>query len=135
MTAVYDDNPIGDCAEDLDPGQCNEDGLEFRLDDPPLLLAEADYSYNKNGARPGIIKLGGWYDFGKFDDQRRREPWAASDHWPRSWYDGTMASINHRPDGLWLPATVMPGVSFVRVIGSGGSQSGRCPGHGVVFWE
>ncbi|HEX9752991.1 MAG TPA: carbohydrate porin [Methyloceanibacter sp.] len=70
MTAVYDDNPIGDCAEDLDPGQCNEDGLEFRLDDPPLLLAEADYSYNKNGARPGIIKLGGWYDFGKFDDQR-----------------------------------------------------------------
>ncbi len=35
-----------------------------------MLLAEADYSYNQNGARPGIIKLGGWYDFGKFDDQR-----------------------------------------------------------------
>jgi len=70
MTAVYDDDPIGPCAEDLDPGQCNKDGLEFRLDDPPLLLAEADYSYNQGGARPGIIKFGGWYDFGKFDDQR-----------------------------------------------------------------
>jgi porin len=70
MTAVYDDNPIGDCAEDLDPGQCNEDGFDFSLDDPPLLLAEADYSYNQNGARPGIFKFGGWYDFGKFDDQR-----------------------------------------------------------------
>jgi porin len=70
MTAVYDDNPIGDCAEDLDPGQCNTDGLDFSLDDPPLLLAEADYSYNQKGARPGIIKFGGWFDFGKFDDQR-----------------------------------------------------------------
>ena len=70
MTAVYDDDPIGDCAEDLDPGQCNKYGLEFRLDDPPLLLSEADYSYNQDGARPGIIKVGGWYDFGKFDDQR-----------------------------------------------------------------
>jgi len=70
MTAIYDDDPIGPCAEDLDPGQCNKHGLEFRLDDPPLLLAEADYSYNKNGATPGVIKFGGWYDFGKFDDQR-----------------------------------------------------------------
>jgi porin len=70
MTAVYDDDPIGPCAEDLDPGQCNKDGLDFRLDDPPLLLAEVDYSYNPNGARPGIIKFGGWYDFGKFGDQR-----------------------------------------------------------------
>ena len=70
MTAIYDDDPIGPCAKDLDPGQCNKHGLEFRLDDPPLLLAEADYSYNQNWARPGIIKFGGWYDFGKFDDQR-----------------------------------------------------------------
>jgi porin len=70
MMAIYDDNPIGACTEDLDPGQCNRSGLEFRLDDPPLLLAEADYSYNQGGVRPGTIKFGGWYDFGKFDDQR-----------------------------------------------------------------
>jgi porin len=70
MTAVYDDNPIGHCAENLDPGQCNTDGLDFSLDDPPLLLAEADYSYNQGGGRPGIVKFGGWYDWGKFADQR-----------------------------------------------------------------
>jgi porin len=70
MIDVNDDNPAGSCPEGLDPGQCNENGLEFRLDDPPLLLVEADYSYNKRGGLPGTIKLGGWYDFGKFDDQR-----------------------------------------------------------------
>jgi len=69
MTAVYDDNPVGKCAEALDPGQCNEDGLNFSWDDPALLLAEVDYSYNQNGARPGIIKIGGWHDWGKFADQ------------------------------------------------------------------
>jgi porin len=36
MTAVYDDDPIGPCAEDLDPGQCNKHGLEFRLEDTRL---------------------------------------------------------------------------------------------------
>jgi porin len=70
MIDVSDDNPIGPCPEDLDPGQCNENGLEFRLDDPPLLLVEADYSYNKSRGLPGTIKLGGWRDFGKFADQR-----------------------------------------------------------------
>jgi len=70
MIDVNDDNPAGHCPEGLDPGQCNTDGLEFRLDDPPLLLVEADYSYNKDGRMPGTIKLGGWHDFGKFSDQR-----------------------------------------------------------------
>jgi porin len=70
MIDINDDNPAGSCPEGLDPGQCNENGFEFRLDDPPLLLVEADYSYNKDGRLPGTIKLGGWYDFGKFDDQR-----------------------------------------------------------------
>jgi porin len=70
MIDVNDDNPIGPCPDGLDPGQCNENGLEFRLDDPPLLLVEADYSYNKQARLAGTIKLGGWYDFGKFADQR-----------------------------------------------------------------
>lgn len=70
MVAVYNGNPIGPCPQNLDPGQCNENGLEFRLEDPPLLLAEADYAYNQNKKLPGTIKLGGWRHFGKFDDQR-----------------------------------------------------------------
>jgi|GEM_PF-5023373 porin len=65
MIDVNDDNPVGPCPEGLDPGQCNTDGLEFRLDDPPpLLLIVADYAYNKNAGLPGTIKLGGWNDFG-----------------------------------------------------------------------
>jgi porin len=71
MIDVNDDNPIGPCPQSLDPGQCNKNGLEFRLDDPPLLLVEADYSYDHGVAGlPGTVKLGGWQDFGKFNDQR-----------------------------------------------------------------
>jgi porin len=70
MIDVSDDNPIGPCPNNLDPGQCNTNGLEFRLNDPPLLLVEADYAYDKNRGLPGTIKLGGWKDFGKFDGQR-----------------------------------------------------------------
>jgi porin len=70
MVAVYNGDPVGPCSEDFDPGQCNQHGLEFRLEDPPLLLTEADYSYNQEGNMPGTIKLGGWRHFGKFDDQR-----------------------------------------------------------------
>jgi porin len=71
LAGLYDDNPIGPCPEDLDPGQCNENGLDFRLNDPPLLLVEGDYSYDHGVAGlPGTIKLGGWRDFGKVDDQR-----------------------------------------------------------------
>jgi porin len=48
-------------------------GLNFRLRDPPLLMAEAQYMYNQDKTAQGLagtIKLGGWYHFGKFDDGR-----------------------------------------------------------------
>ncbi len=46
-------------------------GLNFRLQDPPLLMAETQYMYNQDKTAEGLagtIKLGGWYHFGKFDD-------------------------------------------------------------------
>jgi porin len=46
-------------------------GLNFRLKDPPLLMAEAQYNYNQEKTAQGLagtIKLGGWHHFGKFDD-------------------------------------------------------------------
>ncbi len=70
MVGVWNGDPVGSCPDDLDPGQCNESGLDFRLKDPPLLLAEADYAYNRDGRMLGTFKLGGWRHFGKFDDQR-----------------------------------------------------------------
>jgi porin len=48
-------------------------GLNFRLRDPPLLMTEAQYSYNQDNASQGLagtIKLGGWYHFGPFPDEQ-----------------------------------------------------------------
>ncbi len=74
MAGLWNGDPVGPCPEDFDPGQCNEHGLDFRLKDPPLLILEAAYAYNNNGAGlPGTIKLGGWRHFGNFDDLRRND--------------------------------------------------------------
>jgi porin len=46
-------------------------GINFRLKDPPLLMAEAQYMYSQDKTAQGLagtIRLGGWYRFGKFDD-------------------------------------------------------------------
>ncbi len=68
---IYESDPAAPCADGLDPGQCNEHGLDFRLNDFPLLFVEGAYSYGRNSTCPsGTIKLGGWYDFGDFEDQR-----------------------------------------------------------------
>lgn len=71
MAGVWNGDPVGHCAEDLDPGQCNVHGLDFRLSDSPLLIVEGAYTYGRDGmGLPGTIKLGGWRHFGEFDDLR-----------------------------------------------------------------
>lgn len=48
-------------------------GINFRLRDAPLLMAEAQYQYNQEKNSPGLagaIKLGGWYHFGQFGGER-----------------------------------------------------------------
>jgi porin len=68
MGAVYNGDPAGpNCTGD--PQRCNDHGLEFRFEDPPLLFVEGAYKYNR-GHLPGTIKLGGWNHFGKFEHQR-----------------------------------------------------------------
>jgi porin len=54
--------------EILDPA-----GINFRLRDPPFLVAEVQYKYNQDtsSAGPaGTARLGAWYQFGSFADQR-----------------------------------------------------------------
>jgi porin len=68
MIGVYNGDPAPHCASD-DPQICNNDGLDFELDDPPLLMVEGKYSYNPNSLA-GTIKIGGWNNFGTFADQR-----------------------------------------------------------------
>jgi porin len=70
MLAVYNGDPAPQCNKaGGDPQRCNDHGLDFELDDDPLLMAEGAYSYDL-GALPGVIKVGGWNHFGTFEDQR-----------------------------------------------------------------
>ncbi|MGH7784445.1 MAG: carbohydrate porin, partial [Candidatus Binatia bacterium] len=71
LAGLYNGDPAGSgftgTLEIKDPA-----GINFRLQDPPLMMAEAQYKYNQDNTAHGLagtIKLGGWYHFGKFDDE------------------------------------------------------------------
>lgn len=51
----------------------NRHGLNFRVNDPPFLISELQLTRNYGKDDKGLasmLKLGGWYHTGKFDDQR-----------------------------------------------------------------
>jgi porin len=71
LAAIFDGDAAGPGIGD--PQERNRYGLNFRVNDPPLMLGEVQYAYNqaKDAAGlPGTVKLGGWYHAGLFDDQR-----------------------------------------------------------------
>jgi porin len=68
LIGVYNGDPAPHCASS-DPQVCNSDGLDFSLDAPPLLMVEGAYKYNQDRLA-GTLKLGGWNNFGTFEDQR-----------------------------------------------------------------
>src|SRR6195952_2584297 len=48
-------------------------GVNFRVNDPPLVLAEAQFLWNGKKGDPGLdgkFKVGGWRHFGTFSDER-----------------------------------------------------------------
>ncbi|WP_271617521.1 carbohydrate porin [Bradyrhizobium sp. CCBAU 51745] len=56
-----------------DPQQRNRYGVNFRVNDPPLLLGQIQYAWNNKKGDPnltGQIKFGGWRHLGAFADQR-----------------------------------------------------------------
>lgn len=66
LVALFNGNP-GDQAT------ANRTGTNFRVNDPPLVMAELQYRYNQDKdstGLAGIVRVGGWYHFGEFDDQR-----------------------------------------------------------------
>jgi porin len=68
MLGVYNGDPAGSqCTGN--PEVCDNNGLDFRLDSPPFLVAEGSYKYNQEGQLPGTIKIGGWNQFGTFHEQ------------------------------------------------------------------
>jgi porin len=71
MVGVFNGAPAGMRA--TDPQRQDRDGLEFRLSDPALIMAEVGYSYDAGTAQmplPGTAKLGAWGHLGRFDDLR-----------------------------------------------------------------
>ena len=68
MLGLYNGDPAGaHCTGN--PQLCDDNGLDFRLDSPPLLMAESSYKYNQDGHLPGTVKIGGWNQFGVFHEQ------------------------------------------------------------------
>ncbi len=71
IAAIFDGDPAGPCTQEKQV--CDPSGTNFRVGDPPLVIAEAHYSTNRGeGATglPGTLKLGAYGHFGRFADER-----------------------------------------------------------------
>jgi porin len=71
LLGVFNGDPAG--PGEGDPQTRNRYGLNFRVQDPALVMLEGQYRYNQDKGAAGLagtIKLGGWVHFGRFDDRR-----------------------------------------------------------------
>ncbi|BAT60066.1 porin B precursor [Variibacter gotjawalensis] len=71
LTAVFNGDPAG--PGPLDPEIKNSHGINFRMNDAPVVISELIYRYNQGKDDKGLsgnIKLGAWYHSGQFDSQR-----------------------------------------------------------------
>src|SRR3954454_5431242 len=71
LGAIFDGNQAGPGPDD--PQQRDRYGVNFRINDPPLLLGQIQYAWNNKKGDPnlaGMVKLGGWRHFGDFPNQR-----------------------------------------------------------------
>ena len=71
LGGIFDGDQAGPGPDD--PQLRNRYGVNFRVNDPPLLLGQLQYAWNNKKGDPnlaGQFKLGGWRHFGAFPDQR-----------------------------------------------------------------
>ena len=71
LAAVFNGDPAG--PGEGDPQLRNKYGVNFRLKDPPFVIAEAQFRNNQGKTDTGLattLKFGAWAHFGKFDDNR-----------------------------------------------------------------
>jgi porin len=70
MIAVYDGDPAG--PGEGNPQQRNRYGLNFRVNDPPLVLGQIDFDWSDKLGKntPGVLKVGGFRHFGDFRSVR-----------------------------------------------------------------
>jgi porin len=70
LFAIFNGDPAGPCPGD--PDTCNRYGLNFRVHDPALLFAEAQFRRNEEKNDTGLagqFKIGAWSHLGQFPDQ------------------------------------------------------------------
>jgi porin len=71
LGAIFDGDAAGPGPGD--PQLRDRHGVNFRVNDPPLVLYEAQFQWNSKKGDPGLagkFKLGGWQHFGTFTDER-----------------------------------------------------------------
>lgn len=71
LLAVFNGDPAGPGPDD--PQERNRYGLNFRLQDPPLVIGETQFKVNQEKGASGLaatLKFGAWMHFGQFDDPR-----------------------------------------------------------------
>jgi porin len=120
---VYNDDPSGPCR--VDAQLCNHNGLEFRIGDAPFVIAEAALTYGaeRSPLLPGTIKIGGWKDYGNFDDQRfgsdgllLADPASDGDPLEHDGNHGVYAVVDQM---LWQPAGSSGYIAmFLRAMGA-----------------
>lgn len=135
LAALFNGEPAGPGAGD--PQKRNRYGLNFRVTDPPLAIAEAQLRYNQDvgagggaGGLPGTVKLGAFAHFGRFADQR-----VGTDGLPLAAPGSNGIPISHSPDFgfygivdqlIYQPRDSEAGTGigvFARAIGSPGTQN------------
>ena len=73
LAAIFNGDPAGPADGSGDPQSRNRYGLNFRVHDTPLLMAEAQFRANQDKGAAGLarsVKFGAWTHTGRFDDQR-----------------------------------------------------------------
>ncbi len=68
---IFDGDAAGPGSSD--PQLRDNTGTNFRINDPPLVIGEAQFIWNGEKGDPGLagkFKIGGWRHFGQFPDQR-----------------------------------------------------------------
>ena len=74
LGGIFDGNQAGPGPGD--PQERNRYGVNFRVNDPPLLLGQIQYAWNNKKGDPnstGQIKFGGWRHFGPFSRSPTRQ--------------------------------------------------------------
>jgi porin len=111
-----------------DPEERNRYGINFRIQDPPLVIGEVQYRYNQDKSTPGLagtIKLGAWAHFGRFNDlqldtdgRSLADPQSNGDPKRLRGDNGVYAVVDQQ---IWRPVTGEPNkwvAVFVRLTAS-----------------